>query len=160
VKVLLSALERKVQAIMVRSLSVVIWRYCCEARADTGLEAEDKMAESPQPGTVNANVSDSSASTAPDMQYSRELQLNMLKMSFVANLEIGSTVYLVPVKWFLAFTAWAKGQGGEPGVPDPASILCDADGVIKEDMSEGTDYHLVDEEGWNMIKETYASYDC
>lgn len=141
---------------MVRFLSSLYGAIVVEARADTEIETDDKMAESPQPGTVNANVSDSSASTAPVMQYSRDLQLSTLKMSFVANLEIGSTVYLVPVKWFLAFSAWAKGQGGEPGVLDPASILCDADGVIKEDVLEGTDYHLANEKGWNMIKQAYA----
>jgi hypothetical protein len=133
---------------------------CCAcAPADAGIETEEKMAESPVPETVNANVSDSSASTAPDVQYPRDLQLNTLKMSFIAKLETGSTVFLVPVKWFLVFTAWARRQGGEPGALDPASILCDAHGVVKEDSIEGTDYHLANEEGWNMIKQAYTSSD-
>ena len=118
------------------------------------------MAESPQPGTVNANVSESSATTAPDMQFSREIQLNTLKMSFIAKLEIGSTVYLVPVKWFLAFTLWAKGQGGEPGPLDPGRTLCDGDGVIQDNLLESKDYYLANEEGWNMIKQAYGSCDC
>jgi hypothetical protein len=74
-------------------------------------------------------------------------------MTFTARLQIGSTVYLVPSRWFQMFTHWARGdQGEEPGPCDPVSVLCDGDRVLKEDLVEDADYHITTEDGWSLIK--------
>lgn len=119
------------------------------------IEADDKMDETNQGEGVNANASESSNSTSPDSQIPKATQLNTLKMSFMKTLERGTIVYLVPVKWFLAFAAWAKGEAREPGPVDPSALLCDEHGVIYEQILEDKDFHLTTEEGWNLIKQWY-----
>ena len=121
-----------------------------------GIETEDKMAETHQgEEAVNMNASDSSSSTVPDSQHSKEIQLSTLEKAFKANLEIDRTVYLLPVKWFLAFAAWVKGDAGEPGPLDPGASLCDEHGVIHENLVEGKDFHYITAEAWDMVKEAY-----
>jgi len=105
----------------------------------------------------NANDGDDSPSTTsmPDTPQppSREEQLNTLRTTFTARLEIGTTVYLVSTRWFSKFSAWARGdQQEEPGPCDPVSVLCDDDGVVREGLVEDADYHMTSEDGWSLIK--------
>ena len=117
------------------------------------------MVQTPNGDAVDTMVSDAASSASndennvPSTPPSREIQLNILKTSFISRLVIDSTVYLLPVKWFLGFIAWAKGETGqEPGPVDPLAMLCDEYGVLSENAIEDRDWHITNEEGWNLIK--------
>jgi hypothetical protein len=117
----------------------------------------DKMVQTPLAIDINQTAASDAGtnedSTIPSTPPSKEEQLNILKMSFVARLDAGASVYLVPVKWFLAFAAWARGETGqEPGSVDPVPQLCDANGELSENALENRDWHATTEEGWNLIK--------
>jgi hypothetical protein len=83
----------------------------------------------------------------------RQEQFNILRNSIIARLELASTLYLVPTKWYDAFNSWARGTTSqEPGRVNPVATLCDADGVLLDDAVEGRDWQAANEEGWSMIK--------
>jgi hypothetical protein len=113
---------------------------------------------------MNVVISDAcSGSTdgdhVPSTPPTKEEQLNILKLSFTARLEVSSTVYLVPTKWYEAFNAWAQGTAQEPGPTDPFATLCDPYGVLQEDAVEGKDWQATNEEGWSLIKRWYSPCD-
>jgi hypothetical protein len=114
------------------------------------------MVQTPVANEVNqaaaSDVGMNDETTVLSTPPSKEAQLNVLKMSFVARLQAGATVYLVPVKWFLAFASWARGETGqEPGSVDPAAQLCE-NGEVSFFAVENRDWHATTEEGWNLIK--------
>jgi|SRR5579859_481544 len=91
--------------------------------------------------------------SAPATPPTKEDQLKTLEESIVARLEVDKTVFLVPMKWYVSFKTWAKGDtASEPGRVDPEGQLCDPDGVLSEMSVEGKDWWVVNEEGWNLIK--------
>lgn len=104
--------------------------------------------DQPIVGESSSDSTDDSPSTPP----SKQDQLNVLKQSILARLEISSSVYLFPTKWYDAFNAWARGTGQDPGRVDPAGVLLDLDGVLKQDAIEGRDWHAANLEGWSLIK--------
>jgi hypothetical protein len=105
-------------------------------------------ADQPVVGESSSDSTDDSPSTPP----SKQDELNILEQSILAGLEISSTVYLFPTKWYDAFTSWARGAGHDPGRVDPAGVLLDLDGVLKEDVIEQRDWLVTNQEGWSMIK--------
>ena len=105
-------------------------------------------ADQPVVGESSSDSTDDSPSTPP----SKQDQLNILKQSILDRLEISSTVYLFPTKWYDAFNAWAGGTGHDPGRVDPAGVLLDLDGVLREDAIEERDWHATNQQGWSLIK--------
>lgn len=104
--------------------------------------------DQPIVGESSSDSTDDSPSTPP----SKQDQLNVLKQSIGARLEISTSVYLFPTKWYDAFYTWARGTGQSPGRVDPAGVLLDLDGVLKQDAIEGRDWHATNQEGWSLIK--------
>jgi hypothetical protein len=104
----------------------------------------------------NANDVDDTSSTSMPLTPqppSREEQYKAIDATFIARLEIGSTVYVVPAKWVKTFKQWARGlQQQKPGPCDPVPQLCDQDGVVKAGLVEDADYYFTTEEGWSIIK--------
>ena len=107
---------------------------------------------------VDAPITESSSESAddslpmPSTPPSKQDQLNLLERSILAPIEISSTVYLFPKKWYDAFQSWATGTAQDPGRVDPAGVLLDLDGVLREDATEGQDWIATNDEGWSMIK--------
>jgi hypothetical protein len=106
--------------------------------------------------SMNATISDSSSDVIPSTPPSKHEQLCSLKNSMLVPLRFPSKVYLVPKKWYDTFDLWARGPGQEPGRVDPAKVLLDADGVLREDVIEERDWLITNEEGWFMIKLWYS----
>src|SRR5215471_11416426 len=104
-------------------------------------------ADQPVVGESSSDSTDDSPSTPP----SKQDQLNILKQSTVAPLEISTTVYLFPTKWYDAFSAWARGAGQDPGRVDPAGVLLELDGVLREDAIEERDWLVTNQQGWSLI---------
>ena len=126
--------------------------------------ADRNQVDNTDSSSMNATTSnsDSSESTAdiviPSTPPSKEYQLNILKTSILARLELASTVYLFPKKWYDAFSSWAIGtSANEPGRVDPAGTLLDLDGVLKEDAIEERDWLVTNEQGWSLILRWYDS---
>jgi hypothetical protein len=124
--------------------------------------ADGNQVDNTDSSSMNATTSnsDSSETTAdiviPSTPPSKEHQLNILKTSILARLDLSSTVYLFPTKWYDAFSSWARGtSGNEPGRVDPAGTLLDLDGVLKEDAIEHRDWLVTNEQGWSLIKRWY-----
>ena len=121
---------------------------------DTNGDASDTSipnsinADQPVVGESSSDSTDDSPSTPPLKQD----QLNILKQSILARPEISSTVYLFPTKWYDAFSSWARGTGQDPGRVDPAGVLLDLHGVLREDVLEDRDWLVTNQEGWSMIK--------
>lgn len=106
------------------------------------------IADQPIVGESSSDSTDDSPSTPP----SKVDQLNILQNSILACLEISSTVYLFPTKWYDAFNSWARETGQDPGRVDPAGVLLDLDGVLREDAIEGRDWRVTNQEGWSLIQ--------
>jgi len=126
--------------------------------------ADGNQIDNTDSSSMNATTSnsDSSESTVdvviPSTPPSKEYQLNTLKNSILARLELSSKVYLFPTKWYDAFNSWASGtSGNEPGRVDPAGTLLDLDGVLKEDAIEQQDWLVTNEQGWSLIERWYDS---
>lgn len=105
-------------------------------------------ADQPIVGESSSESTDDSPSTPP----SKVDQLNILQKSILARLEISSTVYLFPTKWYDAFHSWARECGQDPGRVDPAGVLLDLDGVLREDAIEDRDWRVTNQEGWSLIQ--------
>src|SRR5271170_2084931 len=100
-----------------------------------------------------SSSSSSSEIIIPSTPPGKEDQLKILKAAMLERLEIGATVYLLPTKWFDAFTNWAQGRGGgQPSRVDPLPVLCDQDGVILESAQESRDYHIITQDAWSLIQ--------
>lgn len=113
---------------------------------------------------MNVTINDTSSGSVdgdvvPSTPPTKEEQLNILKSSFTARLTISSTLYLIPTKWYEAFSAWAQGTAQEPGRVDPRPILCDAYGVLREDVVEDKDWLATNEDGWCLIRRWYNPCD-
>jgi DUSP domain len=77
-------------------------------------------------------------------------QGNLVKNAMLKRLELGARYYLIPTKWYITFDLWSRGLAVQPGKVDPASLL-DGDGVLREDLGEGRDFHIIDQSAWDMI---------
>jgi hypothetical protein len=106
------------------------------------------------PSTTSASESSGvDESMVPATPPAKEDQLGVLTTALTARIELGTNVYLVPAKWYKAFTAWARGETTrEPGRVDPQGMLCDVQGVLREGLLEDIDWHASNEQGWNLIQ--------
>lgn len=112
----------------------------------------------PPLGSYVIEMDTASGSTAPSTPPSKEDQLSIIKNSILARLELQSTVYLIPTKWFDALNVWGRSHGQSPGRVDPERTLCDEYGVLLEDALESRDWLATNEQGWDLIKRWYKSH--
>jgi len=113
--------------------------------------------EMPNGNNENENTTASSTSSEnmaviPSTPPTKLDQLNLVKRAMMQRLEVGATVYLLPAKWFDAFTLWTRSAAGHPSRVDPLAVLCDQDGVVLHSAQEGRDYHIVNQEAWSLIQ--------
>jgi hypothetical protein len=111
----------------------------------------DQTTDPSSPTTTPSTVP-STTSTTPATKTPVEQGL-LLCATMFERLTIDETVYLVPAKWYSAFNLWSRGAGAAPGPVDPAMSLVDADGVLLDDLIEERDWVVVNQQGWDMIKQ-------
>ena len=80
-------------------------------------------------------------------------QANLLRLAMIQRLHLDQTVYLIPTKWYNAFSRWTTGGGPAPGPVDPKAALLDSDGVLFDNVIEDRDWLFVNQRAWDMIKE-------
>jgi Ubiquitin carboxyl-terminal hydrolase len=115
------------------------------------------MAETPNGVVViedevmhEANEPQANETRAKEMHPTMD-EVLALKATFTERLVISSTMYIIPVKWFVEFSTWAS--GGDPPPPcDPIDLLCDADGFLRTDIIECKDWYATTEQGWQIVK--------
>jgi hypothetical protein len=90
----------------------------------------------------------------------KEEQKSLVKEADECALRLGDKWYVIDISWFQKWTNYIGLETNESAFGSPGTInnkaLLDADGILKEGVTEIQDYKLVPEKVWKYLVQTYG----